>query len=58
MRGNFTDAGVAGANRFRFSGRLRNRALARASYRLVARATDAAGNRSTVKRAAFRIVKR
>ena len=37
VRGNFTDAGVAGANRFRFSGRLRNRALARASYRLVAR---------------------
>ena len=58
VRGNFTHAGVAGANRFRFSGRLRNRALARASYRLVARATDAAGNRSAVKRAAFRIVKR
>ena len=58
VRGSLRDAGAAGANRFRFSGRLRNRTLARASYRPVARATDAAGNRSAAKRAEFRIVKR
>jgi PKD repeat protein len=56
VRGSFTHVGTVGANRLRFSGRLRNRPLSRGSYRLVARATDAAGNRSTVKRASFRIV--
>ena len=58
VRGSFTHAGTTGANRFRFSGRVRRRALRRGRYRLVARATDAAGNRSPVVRASFRIVRR
>jgi PKD domain len=58
VRGSFTHAGAAGRNRFRFSGRVRRRALRRGRYRLVARATDAAGNRSNVRRAGFRIVRR
>jgi len=58
QRGSFTHQGAAGANSFKFSGRLRNRKLAVGSYRLVAVAADAAGNRSAAKRRAFRIVRR
>ena len=58
VRGSFTHAGAAGQNRFRFSGRVRRRALRRGRYRLVARAVDPAGNRSRVRRAGFRIVRR
>ena len=58
VRGSFTHAGAAGPNRFRFSGRVRRRALRRGRYRLVARAVDPAGNRSRVRRAGFRIVRR
>jgi hypothetical protein len=58
VRGSFVHQGSAGLNRFRFSGRLRNRKLAVGRYRLVAVATDAAGNRSAAKRRAFRIVRR
>jgi DNA-binding beta-propeller fold protein YncE len=58
QRGSFTHKGAAGANAFKFSGRLRNRKLAVASYRLVAVAADAAGNKSSAKRRAFRVVRR
>lgn len=56
LRGSFTRSGQRGANRFRFTGRLSGRALRRGRYRLVARSTDAAGNRSTLRRVRFRIV--
>lgn len=55
LRGSFTQTGTAGLNSFRFMGRLRGRALRRGKYRLVAVATDAAGNRSAPVRRAFRI---
>jgi hypothetical protein len=58
VRGSFVHQGAAGLNRFRFSGRLRNRRLPVGRYRLVAVATDVAGNRSAAKRRAFRIVRR
>jgi hypothetical protein len=58
QRGNFTHQGAAGANSFKFTGRLRNRKLAVGSYRLVAVAADAAGNKSAAKRRVFRIVRR
>jgi hypothetical protein len=56
LAGRFTRAGTAGANRMRFSGRLRGRPLGAARYRLLATAIDAAGNRSATARAAFRIL--
>ena len=58
VRGSFTHQGAGGTNTFRFSGRLGNRKLAVARYRLVAVAADAAGNKSAAKRANFRIVRR
>jgi len=56
MRGGFSLAGRAGANSFRFTGRLTGRALRPGSYRLVAVSTDAAGNRGIARRIGFRIV--
>jgi hypothetical protein len=47
----FTHLGAAGPNSFKFSGRVRGKALKPGRYRLVGRAGD------SVKRAAFRIVK-
>ncbi len=58
LRGSFRRAGKAGANRFRFTGRLRRRKLRPGSYRLRARAVDTAGNRSRIARKRFRIVRR
>jgi uncharacterized delta-60 repeat protein len=58
LKGSFTHAGKAGANSLKFTGRLRNRKLTAGPYRLVAVATDAAGNKSAAKRAKFRIVRR
>jgi streptogramin lyase len=56
LRGAFTQAGKAGANRVHFSGRLRNRRLAAGRYRLVA--TASVGDRSgKPKRVAFRVLK-
>jgi hypothetical protein len=46
LAGSFKHVAKLGANSFRFSGRLRNRKLRPDRYRLVATATDAAGNRS------------
>lgn len=54
--GGFAHSGAAGANRFVFSGRIKRKALRRGSYRLLAVAVDAAGNRSTPLSRAFRIV--
>jgi hypothetical protein len=58
VRGSFTHQGAAGSNSFKFSGRLNRRKLRPAKYRLVAVATDAAGNKSVAKRRAFRVVRR
>ena len=55
--GTLRRTGAAGANRVRFSGRIGRRALPRGRYRLIVRAIDAAGNRSTVRAAAFRIIR-
>lgn len=43
IRGSFAVNGNAGANRFRFTGRLRRHALARGSYRLVATPRETTG---------------
>jgi hypothetical protein len=49
--------GRAGANRLRFDGRLSaRRSLRIGGYRLTARATDGAGNRSRERRASFVLV--
>ena len=56
LRGSFTHKGKAGANKFKFRGRLRGRKLRPGRYRLRAVATDAAKNNSSVKRKRFRIV--
>ena len=58
MRGRFSHAGKAGANRFRFRGSLRGRRLRPGIYRLRARAVDAAGNASPIARKPFRVVRR
>jgi len=57
VAGSLTSAGTAGANRVRFSGRLRSRKLPAARYRLLATAIDLSGNRSAPSRAAFRILR-
>jgi hypothetical protein len=51
-------AGVEGANALAFSGRIGKRKLRPGRYRIVAIATDAAGNRSLPAKASFRIAKR
>ncbi|WP_027008023.1 SBBP repeat-containing protein [Conexibacter woesei] len=56
VRGSFTRDGVAGANRFRFTGRMANHKLAPGKYRLVA-TPSAGGRRLTVAYAAFRVVR-
>jgi len=55
--GAFAHQSVAGANRKRFSGRIGQRRLKPARYRVTLRATDEAGNRSAPRRLAFRVVK-
>ena len=57
VRGSFTHDGQAGLNRFKFTGRLRGRTLRPGRYRLVAAASNAAGNRSKPRRTKFRIVR-
>ena len=49
-------AAKAGANRFRFSGKIRRRALRSGRYRLAITARDAAGNRSGVVRRRVRVL--
>lgn len=53
VKGTFSHDGAAGANSLRFV----SKKLKPGSYRLVAIATDAAGNRSAPKRASFKIVR-
>ena len=54
--GRFSVDGKVGVNRLRFKGRVGKRLLGAGRYRLVATATDAAGNRSEPSRKRFRIV--
>ena len=56
--GRFTVRGRAGANQFRFTGRLNGGKLSPGSYRLSAKATDAAKNTSTAAQAGFKIVRK
>jgi CSLREA domain-containing protein len=58
VRGSFTHSGRAGANAFRFRGRVANRSLKRGSYRLVGTPRDAAGNQGKAFRGSFTIVGR
>ncbi len=58
LKGSFAHKGRAGANKLRFTGRLRGRKLRRGSYVMSATSKDAAGNVAKVKRLRFRIVKR
>ena len=55
VNGSFHAAGRLGANRLRFTGRIGGRRLAPASYRLIARARDSAGNLGQPVRATFTI---
>ena len=55
LSGSFTHRGFAGANTFRFSGRLRGRKLAIGRYRLRAVATDPSANTSVPTRRFFTI---
>jgi DNA-binding beta-propeller fold protein YncE len=57
VRGSFRHADVAGANDFRFTGRIGGRALKPGKYRLDATAKDAAGNVGRAVRARFRIMR-
>ncbi|HEX6743379.1 MAG TPA: NHL repeat-containing protein [Solirubrobacteraceae bacterium] len=56
LPGTLRRATTAGAHRLSFRARLRGRPLRAGRYRLVLRATDAAGNRSAAKRLAFTVV--
>jgi hypothetical protein len=58
IRGNFTHAGLAGRNKFKFTGRLRHKRLKSGRYRLVAVPRDPAGNRGKAKKKRFRVVRR
>jgi hypothetical protein len=53
--GTLTRTGLAGENSLPFSGRIGRRPLPVGTYRLVARATDAEGNRSLPRRRTFYI---
>jgi hypothetical protein len=55
--GTLRRAGTKGLNRIRFSGRIGRRVLRPGRYRIVARAVDAAGNRSAPSVARFRIIR-
>ena len=55
--GSISQAGTAGRNQLRFSGRIGGRALARGSYRATLRATDAGGKRSAARTLSLRVVR-
>jgi len=55
--GTLRRAGIAGVNRVRFSGRIGRRALRAGRYRLILRATDAAGNSAKARPRALRVVR-
>jgi hypothetical protein len=54
----FAQNSTTGANRKRFSGKIGRRSLRPGKYRAVLVARDAAGNRSSARRLAFRVVRR
>jgi hypothetical protein len=53
LRGGLTKPGVQGANKIRFNGRLRGKALKAGGYRIVLKPTDGAGNVGKVVRTAI-----
>jgi hypothetical protein len=53
--GRIKRTGAKGPNRIRFAGRIGKRSLRPGRYRAVIAATDAAGNRSTLRRTRFRV---
>jgi hypothetical protein len=55
--GTLRRSGIAGVNRVRFSGRIGRRALRAGTYRLILRATDAAGNVAKAKPRRLRVVR-
>jgi uncharacterized delta-60 repeat protein len=57
LAGGFARDGDAGANRFRFTGRLNARRLRSAHYRALLSAVDAAGNRSNRAQASFTVLR-
>ncbi len=57
LKGSFAHQGVPGQNSFRFTGRLRRKALAPGPYRLVARLPRPAAGRAALTSRAFRIVR-
>jgi hypothetical protein len=57
VKGRFTVRGSRGANRITLRGRIGGKKLGPGSYRLNARETDRAANRSPTKRTAFKIVR-
>jgi hypothetical protein len=57
VQGSFTVTGKKGLNKIELSGRIGGRTLSPGRYRLNARETDRAANRSTTKRTAFTIVR-
>jgi hypothetical protein len=57
VKGSFTFRGRRGSNRITFRGRIGGKRLRPGSYRLNARVSDRAKNRSRTKRTAFRIVR-
>jgi hypothetical protein len=57
-QGAISRAGIAGPNALPFSGRIGKKALKPGSYRAVIVAADSAGNRSSAKSIAFKIVKK
>jgi len=48
----------AGSRSLAFTGRVKGRTLKPGSYRLLVRATDAAGNRSAARTVRFKVVRR
>jgi hypothetical protein len=57
LKGSFAHQGVAGQNSFRFTGRLRRKALALGPYRLVAKLPRPATGRAALAGKGFRIVR-
>jgi hypothetical protein len=56
LRGSLRRRGRAGANSFHFDGRVGSRRLKRGTYRVVALAADAAGNRRSARPVRLRVV--
>ena len=57
VTGSFSVNATAGTNTFRFRGRIGGRKLRPGRYRLTGKATDRAGNVSSVPARSFRIVR-